>query len=230
LVEAGEATATLDRYGAWILGRNPGSSTPSHRVDKVPPGRAAPASEHPMVTVLAVDAVGFMPMAERLGEEETEAILRGCFAHMTDAVRRHEGTIARFLGDGFLTLFGAPIAHKDSARRAVGAALEMQRALDAYADEVLRRLGLEWRFRIGLATGPVDVGKVGDDLALDYTAIGDAANLAVRLQRLGEPGAVYLSEQTYRAVRDDVECEPLGGLRVKGRAAPVVGYRAIREK
>jgi tetratricopeptide (TPR) repeat protein len=156
--------------------------------------------------------------------------MQGAFARMMDAVHRYEGTVAQFLGDGSLALFGAPIAHEDSARRAVAAALHMQQALSAAGPSTSPDHPSAIDFRIGLNTGPVIVGKIGDDLSMDYTAIGDTANLAARMQQLAEPGTVYLSEQTYRAVRDYVECARLGALAVKGKAEPVVAYRAVREK
>src|SRR5919202_3965143 len=167
---------------------------------------------------------------QRLDEEVLYTIMQGCFARMMDPVHRYEGTIAQFLGDGFLALFGAPIAHEDSARRAVAAALEMQQAIAEYAAEVQQHHGVAVRFRVGLNTGPVVVGKIGDDLSMDYTAIGDTANLAARMQQLAEPGSVTLSEHTYRAVRDYIECASLGPLTVKGKAAPVTAYQAVGVK
>ncbi|HEY3080215.1 MAG TPA: AAA family ATPase [Chloroflexota bacterium] len=192
--------------------------------------RAAIEGERRTVTVLSVDAVGSTPMAERLDDEAFYAVMRGCVARMIEAVHRYEGTAAQFLGDGLLALFGAPIAHEDAARRAVAAAVEMQRSLHEYAAEAKRQHAIECRFRIGLNTGPVIVGKIGDDLSMGYTAIGDTTNLAVRLQQLADPDAIYMSEHTHRAVRDYFECEPLGALAVKGKAAPITAYRALGEK
>jgi class 3 adenylate cyclase len=230
LVEAGERAATLERYAAWILGRSPVSSAPAHPLYTILGGGAGAEGERPTVTVLAVDLCGSTFMWEHMDPEAMVAMLKGCHARITDAVRRHEGTIAQFLGDGVLVLFGAPIAQKDSARRAVVAALEMQRALQAYSDEVLMGQPHGLRHQVGLDTAPVAVSKVGDDLGLDYVAIGDAANVAAHLLWQADPGAVYLSDRTYRALHDDVECEPVGALRVRGRGEPVVAYRAIRVK
>jgi class 3 adenylate cyclase/tetratricopeptide (TPR) repeat protein len=182
------------------------------------------------VTVLFADAVGFTPISERLDEEEVYDLMQGCLARMMDAVHRYEGTITQFIGDGVMALFGAPIAHEDSARRAVAAALEMQKSLDDYAAEVKNRHAVECRFRVGLNTGPVVVGKISDNLDMDYTALGDAVNLAARMEQLAEPGTVHLSENTYRAVQDYFECETLGALTVKGKAEPVVAYRAVRAR
>ena len=101
---------------------------------------------------------------------------------MMDAVHRYEGTMTQFRGDGVMALFGAPIAHEDSARRAVAAALEMQWSLGEYAREMKERSPIECRFRVGLITGPVVVGSISDNLDMDFTAIGDTVNLASRIE------------------------------------------------
>jgi len=209
---------------------DPLTYTPPHLAEKILRDRAALEGERRTVTVLFADAMGFTPISERLDEEQVYELMQGCLARMMDAVHRYEGTITQFTGDGVMALFGAPIAHEDAARRAVAAALEMQKSLDDYAAEVKKRHAIECRFRVGLNTGPVVVGKISDSLDMDYTALGDTVNLAARMEQLAEPGAVYLSENTYRAVQDYFECEPLGALTVKGKAGPVVAYWALRER
>jgi class 3 adenylate cyclase/tetratricopeptide (TPR) repeat protein len=209
---------------------DPLAYTPRHLAEKILRDRAALEGERRTVTVLFADAMGFTPISERLDEEQVYDLMQGCLARMMDAVHRYEGTITQFTGDGVMALFGAPIAHEDSARRAVAAALEMQKSLDNYAAEVKNRHAVECRFRVGLNTGPVVVGKISDNLDMDYTALGDAVNLAARMEQLAEPGTVQLSENTYRAVQGYFECEPLGALTVKGKAAPVLAYKALRER
>ena len=209
---------------------DPLAYTPPHLAEKILRDRAALEGERRTVTVLFADAVGFTPISERLDEEQVYDLMQRCLSRMMEAVHRYEGTITTFTGDGVMALFGAPIAHEDSARRAVAAALEMQKSLDEYGAEVKKRHAIECRFRVGLNTGPVVVGKISDSLDMDYTALGDTVNLAARMEQLAEPGAVYLSENTYRAVQDYFECEPLGALAVKGKAGPVVAYRAVGEK
>ncbi len=186
--------------------------------------------ERRTVTVLFADAVGYTPLSERLDEEEVYGLTQGCTARMVEAVHRFEGTVTQFSGDGIIALFGAPIAHEDSARRAVAAALALQRSLEDYAVEIKRRHDVECRFRVGLNTGPVVVGKISDDLDMDYTAIGDTVNLAARMEELAEPGTVFITEETHRAVADYFDCEHLGALSVKGKAEPVVVYRVLRER
>jgi len=210
-------------------GLEPRSYTPRHLAEKILRDRSSLEGERRNVTVLFADAMGFTPLSERLDEEEVYQLMQGCLGCMMQAVHRYEGTVLQFTGDGVMAIFGAPIAHEDSARRAVAAALEMQRALDDYAAEVQRRHNVQCRFRVGLNTGPVVVGKISDDLGMDFTAIGDTVNLAQRMESAAEPGAVYLAENTHRAAGDFFECEPLGTLTVKGKSAPVIAYRALRE-
>ncbi|MEE8384848.1 MAG: AAA family ATPase, partial [Dehalococcoidia bacterium] len=210
---------------------DPRSYTPKHLAKKILRDRAALEGERRTVTVLFADAIGFTPISEHLDEEEVYDLMQRCLGRMMDAVHRYEGTVTQFTGDGVLALFGAPIAHEDAARRAVAAALEMQLSLDEYAADVKRRHPIiECRFRVGLNTGPVVVGKISDDLDMDYTALGDTVNLASRMEELAEPGSVYLSENTYRAVQDYFECQPLGALAIKGKAEAVVAYLAMGEK
>ena len=209
---------------------SPRSYTPRHLAEKILRDRAALEGERRTVTVLFCDAMGFTPLAERIDAEEVYGLMQGCLARMMDAVHRYEGTITQFTGDGVMALFGAPIAHEDAARRAVAAALEMQGLLADYSHEVNKKHPIECRFRVGLNTGPVVVGKISDNLDMDYTALGDTVNLASRMEELAEPGSVYLTEDTFKQAGDYFECEPLGALVVKGKSAPVVAYRAVREK
>jgi class 3 adenylate cyclase/tetratricopeptide (TPR) repeat protein len=182
--------------------------------------------ERRTVTVLFVDAKGFTPLSEQLDAEEVYAFMHGATDRMLIAVHRNEGTVTQFTGDGIMATFGAPIAHEDSARRAVTAALDMQRALAEYINDA----GVKTAFRCGLNTGPVVVGRIGDDLSMEYTAIGDTTNLAARMEQICEPGAVYITENTYRDVADYIDCEDLGRLEVKGKSEPVHVYKAVAER
>jgi hypothetical protein len=140
-------------------------------------------------------------------------------------VHRYEGTINQFLGDGFMALFGAPIAHEDHARRAVLAALALQRSLkEAQLGEPF---GVECAFRMGLNSGLVVVGSIGDNLRMDYSAIGDTTNLASRLQQQAEPGSILVSESTTRLVQGAVRLEALTPVEVKGKTEPVPIYKVI---
>jgi tetratricopeptide (TPR) repeat protein len=142
-------------------------------------------------------------------------------------VHRYEGTINQFLGDGFMALFGAPIAHEDHARRAVLAALGLQKVLREHRAELGERHGVELRARMGINTGWVVVGGIGDQLRQDYTAVGDTTNLAARLQAITEPGTVLVSESTMRFLHGSVQMEALEPVHVKGKEAPIQAYRAL---
>ncbi|MFQ5504992.1 MAG: AAA family ATPase [Planctomycetota bacterium] len=136
-------------------------------------------------------------------------------------MHRFEGTVNQYTGDGIMALFGAPIAHEDHAQRACYAALQLQDELRSYAREVKGDHGLTFSVRIGLNSGEVVVGKIGDDLRMDYTAQGHTAGLASRMQDLAEPGSTYLSEHTAKLVAGYFDLEDLGTFRVKGLGEPV---------
>src|SRR5205823_14274847 len=126
------------------------------------------------------------------------------------------GTVARLMGDAIFAFFGAPIAHEDDPHRAVSAGLEIV--------EAIRGRDLDLNVRVGINTGPVVVGEVGSDLRVEYTAMGDAVNVAARMEQTAEPGAVQITEDTARLVRDAFDLGPPRSVPVKGKAAPVTGY------
>ena len=146
------------------------------------------------------DTAGFTTLAEKLDPEEVHQILDRCFELITSAVHRFEGTINQYTGDGVMALFGAPIAHEDGPRRAVHAALAIQEALRDFSKEMEAQRGFDLQMRIGLNTGLVVVGKIGDDLRMDYTAVGDTTNVAARMQQLARPGSVVASEATHKLI------------------------------
>ncbi|MBI4588589.1 MAG: AAA family ATPase [Candidatus Rokubacteria bacterium] len=196
---------------------SPRTYTPPHLAEKILTSRSALEGEKKLVTVLFSDLAGSTALAERLGPEAMHALLNRFFDLALDEIHRYEGTVNQFLGDGFMALFGAPVAHEDHARRAVLTALGIQRRLP--------ELGPDLAVRMGLNTGPVVVGKIGDNLRMDYTAVGDTTHLAARLQQLAEPGAILIGEATYRLVQGDVRAETLGALQVRGKTEPVTPYR-----
>jgi adenylate cyclase len=203
-----------------LAARLPGY-TPRHLAEKILTSRGALEGEHKQVTVLFADCAGFTTLARAIDPEALHDVMDGCFQHLLAAVHRWEGTVNQFTGDGVMALFGAPIAHEDHAVRAVAAALAAQAELRGYAEELRRRRGIEFAVRIGLNTGPVVVGKIGDDLRMDYTAQGETVNLAARLQQAAPPGAVLVSEATHRLVSGYFVTEDLGEVRLKGFDEPV---------
>ncbi|MBA4395628.1 MAG: guanylate cyclase, partial [Desulfobacca sp.] len=131
-------------------------------------------------------------------------------------------------GDGVMALFGAPLAHEDHAQRACYAALAIQKDLAEYTEKIRKDYGREFRMRIGLNSGPVVVGSIGDDLHMDYTAIGDTINLASRMEGLAQPGTVLLSKDTHRLVKNYFDLKQLGPLEVKGKEDPQEAYELLK--
>jgi class 3 adenylate cyclase len=188
--------------------------------------RAARLSgERKRVTALFVDVVGSTAHLERMDPEDWTAIINEAFDLMTAAVYHYEGTIAQLQGDAMLAFFGAPVAHEDDPERAVLAALDMVDSVMEFARQLKVDRGLDFAIRAGIDSGPVVVGNVGTDLRYEYTALGDAVNVAARLQAAAEPGAVLVTESTYRLLGNQFEGEDLGELDLKGKSEPV---RALR--
>ena len=182
----------------------PSTYTPRHISDQILAVRSAIEGERKHVSVLFCDIVSSSALASELGPEDFHLVIDRFFRTAMAEVHRYEGTINQFLGDGFMALFGAPIAHEDHARRAVLAALG-----------IIARS--EVKIRIGINSGIVVVGTIGDDLRVDYTAFGDTTVLAARLQAAAAPGAVLVSRQTASLVRGYFELEDVAPVQVKER-------------
>ncbi len=202
---------------------SPRSYTPAHLAEKILTSRSALEGERKLVTVLFCDIANSTALAERLGPEDMHALLNRFFELGLAEVHRYEGTINQFLGDGFMALFGAPVGHEDHARRAVLAALGIQRSVVEGLADLTPALSV----RIGLNTGLVVVGTIGDNLRMDYTAIGDTTNLAARLEQVAEPRTILVSEATRRLVGREAQFESLGPVQVKGKSELVAVYRVL---
>ncbi|PYM03990.1 MAG: hypothetical protein DMD82_15685 [Candidatus Rokuibacteriota bacterium] len=199
----------------------PRSYTPRHLVEKILASKSALEGERKPVTVLFADVARSMELAERVDPEDWHRLLDRLFRILADGVHRYEGTINQYTGDGIMALFGAPIAHEDHAQRACAAALEMARALGALADDVRRERGLDFAVRMGLNSGEVVVGRIGDDLRMDYTAQGHVVGLAARVQQLAPPGGISVTEQTARLVSGFFDLFDRGEQSLKGASVPV---------
>jgi class 3 adenylate cyclase/tetratricopeptide (TPR) repeat protein len=199
----------------------PRSYTPRHLVEKILVSRGALEGERKPVTVLFADVVNSMQLAELVDPEEWHRLLDRLFRVLADGVHRYEGTINQYTGDGIMALFGAPIAHEDHAQRACAAALDLARELGALADTVRRESGLEFAVRMGLNSGEVVVGRIGDDLRMDYTAQGHVVGLAARVQQLARPGGVMVTEQTGRLAAGFFDFLDQGEQHLKGASLPV---------
>jgi class 3 adenylate cyclase len=183
--------------------------------------------ERKQVTVLFCDLVGSTAIAEQLDPEEYREIIDRYLERVFPEVYRFGGIVNTLAGDGLMAIFGAPIAHEDDPRRAVRAALAIRETLTILADTIRAERGIELRARMGIHTGPVVVGTVGNSFKMDYTAIGDTTNLAARLEAAANPGSILVSEATYRLVRGFFVVEPTGPLDVRGKSEPVTAYEVI---
>jgi predicted ATPase/class 3 adenylate cyclase len=199
--------------------------TPKHLAEKILKYRGAQEGERKNVTVLFVDVVDSSRLAEQLQPEAMHEIMDRMLRLMSEMVHRYEGTVNQYLGDGLMALFGAPLALEDHALRAVQAALGIRETVSGYSEQLTRERGVEVRLRLGLNSGPVVVGKIGDDLRMDYTAIGDTTNLAARMQALAEPGTILVTDATHRQVEGYVRSEPGGRVPVKGRSELVSVFK-----
>jgi class 3 adenylate cyclase len=201
------------------------AAAPAPLVEKM---RAAKLTgERKPVTALFADVVGSTSLAESMDPEDWTQIINEAFDLMSKAIYRYEGTIAQLQGDALLAFFGAPVAHEDDPERAVRAALDMVDAIGEYAAQLKRTHGIEFRIRAGINSGPVIVGNVGSDLRYEYTALGDAVNVASRVQTAAEPGTVVVSAMTQRFIETQFDFDDLGEVEVKGKAEPVHLYRVL---
>jgi len=206
----------------------PQSYTPKFLADKILTTRSSIEGERKLVTVLFADVANFTSISEKLDPEEVHQIMDGCFKILMDEIHRYEGTINQFTGDGVMALFGAPIAHEDHAQRACHAALSIQKAMKGYGNRLRSDLGIEFKLRIGLNSGHVVVGSIGDDLRMDYTAVGDTTNLASRMEEMANPDNSLVSASTYALTKDFFEFESLGKVEIKGKGALQDAYRLLK--
>ncbi len=186
--------------------------------------------ERRVVTMLFCDVQGSTQAAEQLDPEEWADIMNGAFSRLIEPVYKYEGTLARLMGDAILAFFGAPIGHEDDPQRAALAALDILRDVEPYRAEVKSKWGIDFNVRIGINTGLVVVGEVGSDLRVEYTALGDAVNLAARMEQTAEAGTIQISGDTHRLIAPLFDFEPLGGIEVRGKADPVDTFRVLGAK
>jgi class 3 adenylate cyclase/tetratricopeptide (TPR) repeat protein len=200
---------------------------PTGLAQKIRDSRQVVEGERKLVTVLFCDLVGSTAIAEELDPEEYRELLDQYMSLTFPEIYRYEGIVNQLAGDGLMALFGAPVAHEDAPERAVRAALGIQKAMREFNDGSRRDQGFQLRARIGINTGPVVVGTVGNDLKMDYTAVGDTTNLASRLESLAAPQTTLVSEETFRLVRGRFEMREAGTFQVKGKREPVVAYEVL---
>jgi class 3 adenylate cyclase/tetratricopeptide (TPR) repeat protein len=208
--------------------RAPRSYIPPHLTEKILDARQSLEGERKQVTVLFADIKDSTELIRDLDPEAAQQLLDPVLRRMMDAVHRYEGTVNQVLGHGIMALFGAPLVHEDHAVRACYAALSMQDAITRYAAELRRQQGLDMQIRVGLNAGEVVVRAIGNDLRMDYTAVGQTTHLAARMEQLARPGTTLLTADTLRLVEGYVEVTPLGPVPVKGLQEPVEVYELRR--
>src|SRR5262245_24049326 len=222
-IEAGEKFCGGCGAALTIGGR---TTTPSPArapllADKIRQAKGTIEGERKEVTVVFVDVKGSMELAEQLDPEVWSQIMQRFFRIFCDGIERFEGFVDKFTGDGGMALFGAPIAHEDHAQRACYAALHLRDAVRRYASEVRAQHGLPFAVRIGLNSGEVVVGRIGDDLRMEFTAQGHVVGLAQRMEAKAESEHICLSEHTARLVEGYFQLRDLGRTTVKGVSQPV---------
>jgi len=206
----------------------PKSYTPKFIADKILTNRSSIEGERKLVTVFFADTAGFSEISSKLDAEEVHQIMDGVFRIMMDEIHKFEGTVNQFTGDGIMALFGAPLAHEDHAQRACYAALAIQKAIKAFSAHIRNVYGFDFAVRIGLNSGSVVVGSIGDDLRMDYTAVGETTNLANEMETCATPGTILIARSTYKFAKHFFEFESIGNVEVKGKVLPVEAFKLIR--
>src|SRR5574341_1580000 len=203
--ECGEPLTTA----AEPLPAAPASYTPQHLAARILTSRGALEGERKQVTVLFADIKGSMELLAGRDPEEARRILDPVLERMMAAVHRYEGTVNQVLGDGIMALFGAPLAHEDHAVRACYAALAMQAAVKQYATEVQRSKGVPVQMRVGVHAGEVVVRAIGNDLHMDYSAIGQTTHVAARMEQMAIPGSILITRAVLSLAEGWVQVTPL---------------------
>ena len=202
------------------------SAGPTHTRRPARSGRG----ERRILTLLFCDVVNSTSLAEQFDPEEWVEIMNEAFEHMTAPVLRYEGTVGKLTGDGLMAFFGAPVSHEDDPERAVRAGLEILDGIDKLRESIRLDFDKDFNLRIGVNTGLVVVGDVGSSAVTEYTAMGDAVNVAARMEQTAQPGTVQISADTQRLVEGAFDLEPLGGIEIKGKSDPMDVFRVVRAR
>ena len=192
--------------------------------DKLPTSLFSFEGERKFVTVLFTEISNYIHLIEKLSPEDVHQIMNGFFHILLTEIHKYQGTINQFTGNGIIAMFGAPSAIENHARNSCMAALAAQSSVKNYAKTLKQKLGISFKIRIGLNSGPVVVGSIGDDLRYDYTAFGDTTYLAFMIQNAAKPGSVLLSNSTYKRVCNYFNFSSLEPFSYKGKSAPIKIY------
>ena len=202
---------------------------PKGLTEKILSQRDRIEGERKQVTVMFCDMEGFTPMSESLGIEDAYAVMDQVYEILIHKVHDYDGTVNEMTGDGIMALFGAPIALEDASQRAIRSSLAIHRELAKFSDKLKQEKKdfLPVKMRIGIHTGPVVVGTVGNDLRVEFKAVGDTVNLASRMEGQAHPGTTYITEDTFKLTEGLFRFEALGEREIKGKKEPITVYRAI---
>jgi class 3 adenylate cyclase/tetratricopeptide (TPR) repeat protein len=202
---------------------------PKGLTEKILSQRDKIEGERKQVTVMFCDMEGFTSLSQRLGPEEAYAIMDNIYELLIHKVHDYEGTVNEMTGDGIMALFGAPIALEDAPQRAIRSAMAIHREMAKFSDGIKReKQGIPaLKMRIGIHSGPVVVGTLGNNLRVEFKAVGDTVNLASRMESMAEPGSTYVTEETFKLTEGFFRFEALGDKEVKGKREPVKVYRVI---
>ncbi|UCE54768.1 MAG: AAA family ATPase [Desulfobacterales bacterium] len=202
---------------------------PKGLIEKILNQRDKIEGERKQVTVMFCDMEGFTSLSEKLGSEEAYAIMDQVYEILIHKVHNYEGTVNEMTGDGIMALFGAPIALEDAPQRAIRSAMAIHREMTKFSDKLKQENESipQLKMRIGIHTGPVVVGTLGNDLRVEFKAVGDTVNLTSRMENLAEPGTTYVTEKTFKLTEGFFRFEALGEKKIKGKEEPVNTYRVI---
>jgi len=222
--KCGQSLGPIPPVFSGYANRSPREYTPPFLLEKILVSRAALEGERKHVSVFFADVVGFATLSGNLDPEDVHDIMDGCFEILGQEIHGAGGAINQYTGDGVMALFGAPVAYEDNIHRACHAALRVQDRMKDYTRDVKKRYGVLFELRIGMNSGTVVVGAIGDNLRLDYTAVGDATNLAARLESLANPGGIWVSSAIKKAAEDFFRFHEEGDYVIKGKKAPVTVF------
>ena len=200
---------------------SPKNYTPPHIIEKILTSRAALEGERKQVTVLFADIKGSMELIAERDPEHARKLLDPVLELMIEAVHRYEGTVNQVLGDGIMALFGAPLAREDHALSACYAALRMQETVRGYAEQIQQRHGVPLAIRVGVNSGEIVVRMIGNDLHMEYAAVGQTVHLAARMEQMAKPGSVFTTTNTMQLVEGFINAKSLNSMPVKGLADPI---------
>ena len=203
----------------------PGTSS-TRNVIPMTPTSLLPPEERRVVTIMFADIIDSTPIADHTDPEDMRAMLTGYFNLMAEQIRKHGGTVEKYIGDAVMSVFGSPLAHEDDPDRAIRAALDMQTALNTFNEQRLAQdlAAPRLQMRIGINTGEVATPNNAQHQRRDFLITGDAVNVAARLQQVAAPDTILVGERTYLATRDVFDFRPVAPLRLKGKPEPVISY------